>query len=138
MSSRHLQVTLRVRQSPRRWRKEGTRSRARATLRRHPFEGEAFRSGVLGVKMLNRSLQYVRSLQDGLLQRFGSGVERRGTLVAQMLERSLHEAPSYWFQLLVAMGIATLGLVVGSTAVIIGAMLVAPRAATDGPCRVPK
>jgi hypothetical protein len=138
MSSRHLQVTLRVRQSPRRWRKEGTRSRARATLRRHPFEGEAFRSGVLGVKMLNRSLQYVRSLQDGLLQRFGSGVERRGTLGRPDAGAQPARGGLVLVQLLVAMGIATLGLVVGSTAVIIGAMLVAPRAATDGPCRVPK
>jgi len=43
-----------------------------------------------------------------------------------MLERNAHEGTSYWLQLLVSIGIATLGLVVGSVAVIIGAMLVAP------------
>jgi uncharacterized hydrophobic protein (TIGR00271 family) len=43
-----------------------------------------------------------------------------------MLRRNASEATSYWLQLLVSIGIATLGLVVGSTAVVIGAMLVAP------------
>jgi uncharacterized hydrophobic protein (TIGR00271 family) len=43
-----------------------------------------------------------------------------------MLRRDASEATSYWLQLVVSVGIATLGLVVGSTAVVIGAMLVAP------------
>jgi uncharacterized hydrophobic protein (TIGR00271 family) len=43
-----------------------------------------------------------------------------------MLRRDANEAMSYWLQLSVAVGIATLGLVVGSTAVVIGAMLIAP------------
>ncbi|HYQ30722.1 MAG TPA: DUF389 domain-containing protein, partial [Polyangiaceae bacterium] len=43
-----------------------------------------------------------------------------------MLRRDANEAVSYWLQLVVSIGIATLGLVVGSTAVVIGAMLVAP------------
>jgi uncharacterized hydrophobic protein (TIGR00271 family) len=43
-----------------------------------------------------------------------------------MMRRDAREATSYWFQLVVAVGIATLGLVLGSTAVVIGAMLVAP------------
>jgi uncharacterized hydrophobic protein (TIGR00271 family) len=43
-----------------------------------------------------------------------------------MLQRSPTEATSYWLQLVVSVGIATLGLVVGSAAVVIGAMLVAP------------
>jgi len=43
-----------------------------------------------------------------------------------MLQRNANEATSYWLQLVVSIGIATLGLVVGSAAVIIGAMLVAP------------
>ncbi|HWA76061.1 MAG TPA: DUF389 domain-containing protein [Polyangiaceae bacterium] len=43
-----------------------------------------------------------------------------------MLRRDASEATSYWLQLVVSIGIATLGLVVGSTAVVIGAMLVAP------------
>jgi uncharacterized hydrophobic protein (TIGR00271 family) len=43
-----------------------------------------------------------------------------------MLQRDANEAVSYWLQLCVSVGIATLGLVVGSAAVVIGAMLIAP------------
>lgn len=43
-----------------------------------------------------------------------------------MLQRDANEAVSYWLQLCVSVGIATLGLVVGSSAVVIGAMLIAP------------
>src|SRR5690606_8206767 len=50
----------------------------------------------------------------------------REPLVASMMRRDAREAISYWFQLIVAVGIATLGLVLGSTAVVIGGMLVAP------------
>lgn len=65
-------------------------------------------------------------LQDGLGALLGCGPEAREALVASMMRRDAREATSYWFQLLVAVGIATLGLVLGSTAVVIGAMLVAP------------
>jgi uncharacterized hydrophobic protein (TIGR00271 family) len=64
--------------------------------------------------------------QDGLVRLLGSSAEGRSPLVAAMLRRDAREATSYWLQLLVSIGIATLGLVVGSTAVVIGAMLVAP------------
>ena len=50
---------------------------------------------------------------------------RTDTVVA-MLENNFRRAPGYWIQLTLAMGIATLGLVLGSTAVVIGAMLVSP------------
>jgi uncharacterized hydrophobic protein (TIGR00271 family) len=75
-----------------------------------------------GILLLRR----VRALQDRLLNLLGADVARRPELVAAMLARSAHEATSYWLQLVVSIGIATLGLVVGSVAVIIGAMLVAP------------
>ncbi len=65
-------------------------------------------------------------LQDRLGAVLGCGPEAREPLVSSMLKRDAREATSYWFQLLVAVGIATLGLVLGSTAVVIGAMLVAP------------
>jgi uncharacterized hydrophobic protein (TIGR00271 family) len=42
------------------------------------------------------------------------------------LRRDPVELTSYWLQLVVACGMATLGLVLGSSAVVIGAMLVAP------------
>lgn len=65
-------------------------------------------------------------LQDRLVRVLGGSPERRDQLVDGLLHRSASEATSYWLQLGVAIGIATLGLIVGSTAVIIGAMLVAP------------
>lgn len=67
-----------------------------------------------------------RTVQDRLVRLLGASVEGRPKLVAGMLARSSHETTSYWLQLVVSIGIATLGLVVGSTAVIIGAMLVSP------------
>ena len=73
-----------------------------------------------------RALKISRILQDRLVQLLGSSVEGRADLVAGMLERNANESTSYWLLLIVSIGIATLGLVVGSTAVIIGAMLVAP------------
>lgn len=65
-------------------------------------------------------------LQDRLVRLLGNSPEGREPLVAGMLHRDPSEATSYWLQLGVSTGIATLGLVVGSTAVVIGAMLVAP------------
>jgi uncharacterized hydrophobic protein (TIGR00271 family) len=70
--------------------------------------------------------QAIRRAQDRLLQLLGNHVEGRTPLVGAMLRRDASEATSYWLQLVVSVGIATLGLVVGSTAVVIGAMLVAP------------
>jgi uncharacterized hydrophobic protein (TIGR00271 family) len=65
-------------------------------------------------------------MQDGLVRLLGNSVEGRAPLVTGMLQRNASEATSYWLQLVVSIGIATLGLVVGSGAVVIGAMLVAP------------
>jgi uncharacterized hydrophobic protein (TIGR00271 family) len=64
--------------------------------------------------------------QDRLLHLLGNQVERRDAVVRQMLHRDANESLSYWLQLAVSVGIATLGLVVGSAAVVIGAMLIAP------------
>lgn len=65
-------------------------------------------------------------MQDRLVRLLGNSVEGRSSLVAGMLHRNASEATSYWLQLIVSIGIATLGLVVGSNAVVIGAMLIAP------------
>jgi len=64
--------------------------------------------------------------QDRLLRLLGNSADGRANVVKLMLHRDANEALSYWLQLVVSVGIATLGLVVGSTAVVIGAMLVAP------------
>lgn len=65
-------------------------------------------------------------LQDRLFELLGGKTEARTPIVAGMLHRSASDASAYWLQLVVSVGIATLGLVLGSVAVIIGAMLVAP------------
>src|SRR5689334_906441 len=65
-------------------------------------------------------------LQDRLVRLLGNSAEGRPAAVANMLRRDAAEATSYWLQLVVSVGIATLGLVVGSSAVVIGAMLIAP------------
>lgn len=65
-------------------------------------------------------------MQDRLVGLLGSSPEGRSRLLASSLERTPNEVTSYWLQLGVSIGIATLGLVVGSVAIIIGAMLVAP------------
>lgn len=64
--------------------------------------------------------------QDRLANLLGCEPERRSRIVQDMIHRSPREATGYWLQLVIAMGIATMGLVLDSTAVIIGAMLVAP------------
>jgi len=68
----------------------------------------------------------VHGLQNRLLRLLGGRVSERAKLVSSMLKRDSSETTGYWLQLLVAVGIATLGLVIGSTAVVIGAMLIAP------------
>lgn len=68
----------------------------------------------------------VLAVQDRLAALLGCEPSARAAIVDGMLHRSPREATGYWLQLIVAAGIATFGLVSGSTAVVIGAMLVAP------------
>lgn len=65
-------------------------------------------------------------MDDRLAAAFGIAPEDRAPTVARMLEGTKRTAAGYWLQLVLAMSIATLGLVLGSTAVVIGAMLVSP------------
>lgn len=76
--------------------------------------------------MTGATARRLSQLQDRLLALLGNSAQGRAPLVAGMLRRDASEATSYWLQLVVSVGIATLGLVVGSAAVVIGAMLVAP------------
>lgn len=76
--------------------------------------------------MTSIAVRKIRDAQDVVLRVLGFGVEGRAGLVAGMLHRGANETTSYWLQLAVSIGIATLGLVVGSAAVVIGAMLIAP------------
>jgi uncharacterized hydrophobic protein (TIGR00271 family) len=65
------------------------------------------------------------SAQDRLAQLLGCQPSSRPTVVGEMLHEG-RDAAGYWLQLVVAVGIATLGLVLNSGAVVIGAMLIAP------------
>ena len=56
----------------------------------------------------------------------GVSWSRRTATVVAMLESNARRVPGYWIQLALATGIATLGLVLGSAAVVIGGMLVSP------------
>jgi uncharacterized hydrophobic protein (TIGR00271 family) len=50
----------------------------------------------------------------------------RSDVLERMFVRRRRDLVSYWLQLLLSVAIATVGLVLGSTAVVIGAMLIAP------------
>jgi uncharacterized hydrophobic protein (TIGR00271 family) len=65
-------------------------------------------------------------IQDRALAALGGAPGERQRAVVGVLERSRRDAASYYLQLVIATGMSVLGLVLGSTAVIIGAMLVSP------------
>ena len=67
-----------------------------------------------------------RRVQHRLASGIGVDDAKRMDTVVAMLANNARRAPGYWIQLILAMGIATLGLVLSSTAVVIGAMLVSP------------
>lgn len=64
--------------------------------------------------------------QDALARLLGVPTERRDEIVREMFTRHSLDAVSYWLQIVLATGIATLGLVLSSTGVVIGAMLISP------------
>jgi uncharacterized hydrophobic protein (TIGR00271 family) len=71
-------------------------------------------------------LSRVRAVQNRFAAWVGLSQELRAQTVEELLHRPASEARGYWLQLAISMGIATFGLVLGSTAVVIGAMLVSP------------
>src|SRR4051812_26353691 len=103
------------------------RQHERVGAHRRDHSGERERERARrGERGLTSAVTPFARAQDRLMLLVGDGVESRAVLVAGMLRREPREAAAYWLKLVVAVGIATLGLVVGSTAVIIGAMLIAP------------
>ncbi|MGE0400097.1 MAG: DUF389 domain-containing protein [Kofleriaceae bacterium] len=65
-------------------------------------------------------------MQDRVLGSFGRFPGDRGSVVRAMLQPRNGDAAGYWLQLVIATMLATLGLALNSTAVVIGAMLIAP------------
>ena len=76
---------------------------------------------------LRRTLRWMRlkitTLSAGAL---GVGPERKVELFLDLSNAATLRDPVYWLQIVFASGIATLGLVLNSPAVIIGAMLISP------------
>ena len=69
---------------------------------------------------------FLRRARARLSSSLGVTAGRRARLVRSMLEGHTRGAVSYWLQLLLATGIAILGLVLNATGVVIGAMLISP------------
>jgi hypothetical protein len=68
----------------------------------------------------------IEAIQHRVATTLGVDESARTETVVAMLRNNRRRAPGYWIQLTLAMGIATVGLVLNSTAVVIGAMLVSP------------
>jgi uncharacterized hydrophobic protein (TIGR00271 family) len=68
----------------------------------------------------------IRQAQNKIAKKMGSGRREREKIVVAMLKRHKSDTVSYWLQIVMSLGIATLGLVLDSTAVVIGAMLISP------------
>src|SRR5690349_4291557 len=64
--------------------------------------------------------------RDWLARKLGVSSERKAQLYLELAHSTTLTDPSYWLQTIFAAGIATLGLVLNSPAVIIGAMLISP------------
>ena len=64
--------------------------------------------------------------QDALARWLGVPTRQRSAIVQEMFKRHSLDTVSYWLQLVLATGIATLGLVLSSTGIVIGAMPISP------------
>lgn len=65
-------------------------------------------------------------MQDRVATLIGISAADRDRRLRELLQQRPGDAAGYWLQLSISVVIATLGLVQGSTAVVIGAMLIAP------------
>lgn len=72
------------------------------------------------------TLSEINNWRDRLALRLGVSPERKHEIYLELSKSTSLRDPNYWLQLLFAAGIATLGLVLDSPAVIIGAMLISP------------
>ncbi|MEP6860831.1 MAG: DUF389 domain-containing protein [Deltaproteobacteria bacterium] len=68
----------------------------------------------------------IAKVQDRIAARLGLQPEHRPEAVRAMMRPRVGEGVGYWLQLMMAAALATLGLALDSTAVVIGAMLIAP------------
>lgn len=68
----------------------------------------------------------IRLMENRIARLAGLDPATRPTVIRAMLKPRAGEAVGYWLQLMMAAALATLGLALNSTAVVIGAMLIAP------------
>ena len=66
------------------------------------------------------------AFRDWIAKKLGVSPKRKEELYLELSRSTTLTDPSYWLQTIFAAGIATLGLVLNSPAVIIGAMLISP------------
>lgn len=70
--------------------------------------------------------EYARSFREFFARSLGVGEKRKEELYIEILKSASLGDVSFWLQVVLSAGIATLGLVLNSVAVIIGAMLISP------------
>lgn len=71
-------------------------------------------------------LSFVRAAKRTVADALGVTPPRRRDVLAPMFDKPGDDRALYWLELLLSMGIATFGLVLNSSGVVIGAMLIAP------------
>lgn len=71
-------------------------------------------------------VSFVQAVRRKAADALGVMPDARRDVLAAMLQKPADDRALYWLQLLLSMGIATFGLVLDSSGVVIGAMLVAP------------
>ena len=69
---------------------------------------------------------WLNEWRDRFAASLGVSLQRKEEIYLELSKSVTLRDPSYWLQILFAAGIATLGLVLNSPAVIIGAMLISP------------
>ncbi len=117
----HLAVTNDMLFRPARWTSCFTEDILGARMTRPPPALRSSRSP--RARML---LRLLRGWRVTLASALNVTEETRTAGVRRMIHGHGKEGVAYWFQLVLSMGIATYGLVLGSTGVVIGAMLVSP------------
>lgn len=76
--------------------------------------------------MVVRTLRLVNAWRDGLSRHLGLDAAQRFEIYRSVAASATLRDATYWAEILFSAGIATLGLTLGSPAVIIGAMLISP------------
>lgn len=87
-------------------------------------------SGPSGSRSGNRTLRFLRRVIDSLRGYFAELLrvreQDRAKIYIQVFQNSALADLNYWLEVIFSVGIATLGLIINSPAVVIGAMLISP------------